>query len=164
MKDKDAISEVLSEKKSRGRPPRFKSEHYETAGQFSNAKTVRGKQNACYWIRAYDHLKGQGERFSYLFEPKPRLTILAELGRVWPSNFCEVVAEEVCKQKMSTTKAVGYVRAVRKPERHPSILRLAHAIHTAIQKQTDAYPGGGFTHDEIFEALQVVSSNYNKAT
>jgi hypothetical protein len=150
----DSISENVSEKKrGRGRPAKFAHECYEPLEQFS-AQTQRGKQNFIYASLAVGFLTQNEERFAYLLKPVFRATILAELGRINNPNVMASAADEICRARLKTFKAVALCRRMRGASK-PSPAGLAAEIRRAIQKYRDRHPN--VSEADVTAALRIVS-------
>jgi hypothetical protein len=155
------ISETISEKRRRGRPPRYRPETMTLVGSFCPwVQTVRGRQNKYYeslalqvlreepgleWLRDRDAMR-QGKLHAY------RPTLLQELGRIEDAETIKAVARRLCERKPTTRDAVATIRHFRtgqQPAGNPD--DLTDRLMTLI----DAYLGShaGVDQAMILEAL-----------
>ena len=124
------ISNNPENKKQRGRPKKEHLNNPVLAGiidQMSpDIRTRRGKNNLYYGVfwgvgEIYDRKKKEHKDplFKFLFNPeenKFKKTILSALGRVameYGPDEAEILAREICSQKMSTQRAVNYINDMR---------------------------------------------------
>jgi hypothetical protein len=148
---KDIISEKIKEKIGRGRPAKHSQKEY---NRFEGcpANTRRGKQNYIYAAMATSVLRGEKERFAYLLEPKYRITILAELGRINPPWTMVSLASDICKMRMNTAKAVGLCRR-RRGKGQPDLWGLAKKIKRTIQDYRTGHPN--ISEADVATALRI---------
>lgn len=135
--------------KKRGRPRLYEAASYGRLRRLK-AKTKRGMQNYIRAGLAVSFLAKDGARYDYLLKPVYRLSILSELGRMHPSLMLSV-ANEICSSQMKTEKAIGFIRW-KSGKGTPSLLKLHHAIESAIEKYCDRYQN--VPKDEIVAALE----------
>jgi hypothetical protein len=140
------ISEI---KGKRGRPPKMlytgvtKNEMmsmYGNVGLFDEVKSERGKVNLCYMIHAHEALQDNNDdcpingEFAFIISAvgsdvkEYKRTILQELGRLEDDDLIRAVAGEVCKSKMSTRRAIIYIRQFRSEKKKGETLQLANEI------------------------------------
>lgn len=143
--------ENISENKPKPGRPLKEHSPYLTRKEFVNAlsnngimpteiKSERGKINFYYMMEAFGALKGinkdfpnDGE-FSFIVIGSERedavfkRTILQELGRLEDKNLIKEVARKICENKMSTQKAIIYIRQFRSEKKKGDKLQLANEI------------------------------------
>ncbi len=118
----DGISEAVSEKRKRGRPPTFSPElRARIAHWYSDIKSHRGITDAMYRLRALGLLTDDA-RFKWLVDKDKMIagepnawkpSILAELGRISDEETLKVVALRVCEVKPKTKDAIAEIRRFR---------------------------------------------------
>jgi len=140
-------------KGKRGRHPKYTEIDYLPLATAA-AKTKRGRQNYVCLARAVAFLNTDRQRFAFLLEPKLRLTILAELGRIEHPLVVMSAATEICKSRMKTGAAVGLCRRMRGKGKH-DISGLAMAIRRAITHYCERYQT--VSPADIAAALRMVS-------
>jgi len=150
-----SILENVSEikKRGRGRPAEHPRELYEACAK-GRAQTRRGKQNYIYMAHAMTGFAAEKERYSYLFTPKYRTTILAEIGRLSHPRLMASVAGEICATRMKTAKAVGLCRRMR-GKGSPDASTLAKKIKRTIQDYRDRHPN--LSEADVATALIMVA-------
>lgn len=82
----------------------------EALAMLPGGRTTR--QSAMLADRAREILGTEPERFAWLLQPKPKNTILAELGRCSNAGMLEA-ADHVCRLKLTTVPAVRFVHEYR---------------------------------------------------
>jgi hypothetical protein len=106
--------EAASEKPRRGRPPRIPPNFLAGLDKELPGRTTRQLHEHAYAFLALGQL-GDDPAFAWLTEPQPRVTLLAELGRLGVEDAAGAreVARVLCEKKLSTTRARALVRRVR---------------------------------------------------
>lgn len=152
-----SISENVSvNRPRRGRPSKFTDKGYEKLAEYVTipaGATRRTKQNWIYAVLAALNLRA--ERFSYLFTPGWRTTILTELGKMQPDDHTLMLgcAEIICANKMKTARAVAWARRLRYPKKRTDRHKLWLAIQRAIEKHRAAYPGQ-LSNQDVADVLE----------
>jgi|TARA_B100001964_G_C14051899_1_gene517404 hypothetical protein len=118
----DGISEAVSEKRKRGRPPTFTPEYRALMKAFfPDVQTRRGMTNVLYQQQALGLLRDDA-RFKWLVDKDKMIagepnawkpSILAELGRISDEETLKVVALRVCEVKPKTKDAIAEIRRFR---------------------------------------------------
>ncbi len=116
-----AISETASENpahRKRGRPAVYSEQQMNLARQYSDASTVRGKQNFLYMTRAVNVLAYEPE-FYWLVGTREEIsggkrvfhnTILTELGRIDDDYNLRAIARQICEIKPRCKDALVMIR------------------------------------------------------
>jgi hypothetical protein len=129
-------------------------------------KSERGKINFYYAMQAFGALKGTSQdfpnngEFSFIVIGNGRedvifkRTIFQELGRLGDENLMKEVARKICVNKMSTQKAIIYIRQFRSEKKKGDKLQLVNEI---INKLNDYdMKHSNVDYSLMFEALDVV--------
>jgi len=157
------ISETVSEKPKRGRPPAFPdSAHALAAKMKPDVRTRRGQQNLVYAMIGLNFVRARGAQFAWLFDeaaaqsgdnPRMKWTILSELGRVADEELREALATLLCEQKPTTREAITWIRRARKAHcGKSSAIALADAILRIIDDYQTTHPDT--TPQQVFAALE----------
>lgn len=112
---KDSVSEAASKKK-RGRPRLIhpKLEFWATM-LWGDARSHQHVLNGEYYMRALDALKEKEngdlpKKYRWLVEPRPKITLLAELGRITDEEWLRGWARGVCRSKPKVKDAIAVIR------------------------------------------------------
>jgi hypothetical protein len=127
------MENISENKRKRGRPLKelypgvtIKDEIKKFGNLLGDIKSERGKINRIYQIKAHAALRDQDDNcpidgeFSFIISCGDNLdlktykqTILQELGRLEDEDLIREVAREICKYKLSTGRAITYIRQFR---------------------------------------------------
>jgi hypothetical protein len=145
------IMEAASEKPRRGRPPKIPPELLKNLPFKIDHLTVRQQHEHAYAFLAATKLM-EDPKFAWLFEPHPRISLLAELGRLGEEDpeLAVAAAETLCEKRSSTTKSRALLRRARlgkDADRRSFTLALAKAADDYIRRH------GQPSKSDIQEAL-----------
>jgi hypothetical protein len=106
--------EAASEKPRRGRPPSIPPDFLAGLRKELPYLTTRQLHEHVYAFLALRQLEGESA-FAWLLEPQPRVSLLAELGRlgVEDADVAREAAAVLCEKKLSTTRSRALVRRLR---------------------------------------------------
>jgi hypothetical protein len=129
------MENISENKRKRGRPEKVSlngvviNEFVRSSDQIGlidpEIKSKRGKINSYYMIHAFGALRNENGKhpidgeFSFIIAADERniyafkKTILQELGRFEFDNIIKLAAGRICKDKMTTSQAISYIRKIR---------------------------------------------------
>ena len=147
----NGISEAVSEKRKRGRPPTFSPEYRAAIAHiYPDITSHRGITDVLYRLRALDLLQDDA-RFAWLAdrdkitagEPNAwKPSILTELGRIWDDDDLKAVALHICEMKPKTKDATAEIRRIRTGNSAPgNALDLNIALATRLDDYIEQHPG-----------------------
>jgi hypothetical protein len=150
MENDNVLSEAASKKRKRGRP-RVINRAAEKMVNFvsPDIKTVRGKQDTFYCLRAVDILM-MDSRFTWIVDPEKmkagtggwKKSILSELGRIWNHEDLKAVALRICELKPKTKDAVAMIRLCRTRKGEVGDADgLYRAVRLAVNNYLQRHPG-----------------------
>jgi len=159
---------MISEKGSRGRPPRFSPElmlQCEALGLFLNIHSRRGRINVMYGLRALKAVgNGKDPAFHWLAnlelmgKGKPKAwqaTILQELGRIDDPDDLRTVAARICELQPRVKDAVQMIRKWRIGRSAPFTQgQLATALVATLNDFLRAH--GEMTLDEALKEVDIL--------
>jgi len=131
--------------RGRGRPSRFADWEFAINTTTSGPHSKRGQQNTVYASRAIEILKYNDiKKFDFLFrsksgKTKPKMTVLAELGRI-DAKLLPMMAKTICDSRMTAGQAVSFLRDQR-----------------GANKSTASVEG---MQAAMLEAMKIASKNY----
>lgn len=125
--------------RGRGRPSIFADWEVAINTTTSGPHSKRGQQNIVYATRAIEILKYNGlEKFDFLFrsksgKTKPKMTILAELGRINAKQL-PMMAKTICDSRMTAGQAVSSLRNGRGANKSTASVKGMQAAMLAAMK------------------------------
>jgi hypothetical protein len=127
--------EAASEKPRRGRPPSIPPDFLASLDKELPGRTTRQLHEHAYAFLALGQL-ADDPAFAWLTEPQPRISLLAELGRlgVEDAGMAREVAGVLCEKRFSTTRSRALVRRMRLGKD-----ATANGFTRALAEAADAY-------------------------
>jgi hypothetical protein len=164
-----------AEKRKRGRPRKFDYTELFDPMAPSNARTIRGRQNTEYALRAFHTLTlahgDAPEKRAWVlpFLENMRPTVFAELGRCLeledPTVFWRCVVY-VRDQRPPAKKAIAVIRRERLGQGEPykSPMRLHHAIIRTVNSHLHRHPDTSKDdiHKALFTVLEMVEEQFEE--
>ena len=125
--------------RGRGRPSIFADWEFAINTTTSGPHSKRGQQNIVYASKAIEILKYNDlKKFDFLFrsksgKTKPKMTVLAELGRINPKSI-PPMAKIICDNRLSAGRAVSFLRDQRGANKSTASVKGMQAAMLAAMK------------------------------
>jgi hypothetical protein len=130
---------------------------YEKFTNFRGRSRVSKQSYACA-TNAMQLLSDE-KRFGFLLKPIPRITTLAQLGRIQSAEIMRLAADEICERKMPSKAAIAFLRQLRNVHRAARPSTLADGIRRAIKHHCAVHPET--SAKEIAIALRDLASEFD---
>jgi hypothetical protein len=151
------MESVSDNKRGRGRPRKYSESDYRGLGLLGRG-SIKTKQNRLSAQRAYDTIMGSAyaSAFVMMVDGAPKLkikeTVLAELGRFRDARSIVPAALNICREQMSTRKAVALIRRMRGAAKGPSYADLGMRLYNCILHYYEQYPT--LSDQDVAEAIK----------
>lgn len=176
------MENISENKRKRGRPLKEsypgvtikeQLDMYDKMNVLNNIKSERGKINFVYQVKGHAALRDKDNNtpldgeFSFIISADDlniktyKKTILQELGRLEDQDLIRDVAREICKYKLSTSRAITYIRAVRMGKQSEGdSLELAAIIEKMINEYNIKH--SNVTNDMVLQSLNIVLNVFSE--